>query len=93
MTDEKKNNITYLGSYTGDASKISVIDMLRDCIEDIKSGNRGNCKKAIVIFLEDTEDGQYDTGFSQAGMRMSEMVSLLSVIKHDMINIITGDYE
>jgi hypothetical protein len=91
--DENKSNITYLGSYTGDASKISVIDMLRDCIEDMKSGVRGGCKKAIVIFLEDTEDGQYDTGFSQAGMKMSEIVSLLSVIKHDVLDMLTSDYE
>jgi hypothetical protein len=59
----------------------------------MKSGVRGDCKKAIVIFLEDTEDGQYDTGFSQAGMKMSEIISLLSIIKHDLLNTIIGDYE
>jgi len=88
--DDKKNNVTYISAYTGDASKISVIDMLRDCIEDIKTRNRIDCKKAIVIFLHDMEDGQYDTGFSQAGMKTSEIVTLLSVVKHDLLDVLTG---
>lgn len=84
--DNEKNNVTYIGKYTQDASKISVIDMLRDSIEDVKSGNRRECRKAIVIFLDDTENGQYDAGFNQAGMKVSEMIALIEYIKHDLLD-------
>ncbi len=55
--------------------------MLLDSLRRVQSG--GDChkvKKAMVIFLDDN-DGAYNTGFQQAGMRMSECVALCEVAK------------
>ena len=58
---------------------------LEDAIGDV--GNEGalqSGKKAIIIALDDTE-GEYDISWYQAGMKMSEMLSLLEVAKQRVL--------
>lgn len=56
----------------------SIKDMLKDLVEDDERLERYN--KALVVLLDD-RDGKYITGFSQAGMRMSECVLLCELGK------------
>lgn len=54
---------------------------LEDAIADIgEHGALKSGKKIIIISLDDTE-GQYSANWYQAGMKMSEMLSLLEVAK------------
>jgi len=74
-----KDKVISLAERFEDATKWSVEDMLLDALERVRSGEKAN-KKAIVLFLDDTED-RYLHGFSQAGMAMSECVLLCEMAK------------
>lgn len=80
------NNITNLGMYAQDARMISPEGCLRNCIaEDIgKRGAFKKGKKLIIICLDDLDEG-YTISWSQAGMKVSEIISLLDVAKHEFI--------
>lgn len=56
----------------------TVTQLLEDEIGEQE--NRGNPDKAIIIYLNTAED-QYSVGWSQAGLKMSECVSLLDIAK------------
>lgn len=53
--------------------------MLHEVISDIKHDRR-SFNKALVIFLDDT-DCQYNPGFANAGMSMTECIGLCEVMK------------
>lgn len=74
------DNITYLADCTGDSMKWTVDQMLRDAVNEVSSGRR-TPTKAIVIYLDDSDNG-YHVGFSQSGMRLSEIVALTTVLNH-----------
>ncbi len=48
--------------------------------------------KCLVLFLWDG-DSKYDTRFFNAGMSLSQMVSLLEVNKAKFINMMTNQHE
>lgn len=62
------------------------------CIQSVLHddlGKRGAFKKGtkiLVLALDDT-DGEYSFSFSQGGMKVSEMISLISVFKKYLINM------
>lgn len=77
MSDD---NLISLSAATGDASFDSPEQVLRDAIKEI--GQRGafeKGKKLLILALDD--DGQYTISFMQAGMKMSECVTLCEVAK------------
>lgn len=41
--------------------------------------------KALVILLWDEKESQYDTGFFNSGMKLSEVVALIEYVKHDIL--------
>lgn len=64
--------------------------MLYHCLEDIKAGKvfespERKVRKGIVIFLNEDE-GHYDSHFYQAGMKMSECLALVEVVKEKILN-------
>lgn len=80
------DNITNLGMYAKDARMVSPEGCLRNCLsEDIgKRGAFKKGKKLIIICLNDSDD-EYEISWSQAGMKVSEIISLLDVAKHEFI--------
>lgn len=60
------------------------VDVLQDAIKELEAGTR-KANKLVVLFLDDVEGQAYNTGFSQSGLRMSELVALLEVTKFNII--------
>lgn len=75
-----KDKVVSLSKITGDAGFDSPEQVLRDAIKEI--GRRGafeNGKKLLILALDD--NNQYSVSFMQAGMKMSECVTLCEVAK------------
>ena len=64
---------------------------LRDCIDNDIGKARAfkNAKKLIIIALDDTE-GEYNTSWNQAGMKSSEIISLLETVKYGFCSELKG---
>lgn len=78
MSDDKK--VISLSGATGNAGFQSPEQALRDAISEIgQSGAFKDGKKLLILALDD--EGQYDISFIQAGMRMSECITLCEVAK------------
>lgn len=78
MSDDKK--VISLAGVTGDAGFQSPEQLLREAIKEIgKSGAFEKGEKLLILALDD--NGQYDISFMQAGMKMSECVTLCEVAK------------
>jgi len=78
MSDDGK--IISLSEATGDAGFQSPSQVLEAASKEI--GERGafkNGKKLLILALDD--DGQYSVSFMQAGMKMSECLTLCEVAK------------
>ena len=79
--------IKSIGYLKNDATLISPVDCLRDCLEN-DIGKREafiKGKKLIVIGLDDADD-EYQWSFNQAGMSISEIVALLEIVKKQIID-------
>ena len=77
-----KKKITSLGNHACNALMVTPTQCLQDCLEN-DIGKRGAFKKGkkmIILVLDDTE-GCYITNFTQAGLKFSEIVSLLELMK------------
>lgn len=74
--------IESMSKYTGDATLRSPRECLEDCIKDIEQekGAFMNGKKLLVLCLDD-QDGNYCISFSQAGMTMSQCLTLAETSK------------
>lgn len=76
-----KSNIINLSEVTGNAGFDSSETLLRKCLEDDVIETH---KHALLIFLNN-EDGAYDISFRNAGMRRSEMIALLEILKAQLV--------
>ena len=74
MTDK----ITSLGIATNNGRMMSPIDQLKQAIADIEAGHID--PDQILILSVNTKD-QYSVNFHQAGLKMSECLSLCEVAK------------
>ena len=76
------NDIILLGNHSNNAATISPEQCLQNCLENYvgKRGAFKKGKKLIVLALDDTE-GEFNTNFTQAGMKNSEILALLTVMK------------
>lgn len=75
------SNVVSMAEATGDGTLCSPRDALEDVIKDMDTGGPlRHCKKVVILSLEDTDD-QYKVSFTQAGMRMSECISLCEIAK------------
>jgi hypothetical protein len=80
-------SVVPIREHSNDSGHITVRELLQDAIKYIDENPEsiaGRSRKALIIFLDDTE-GNYDTRFSQAGMRMSECVTLCEVAKYPFL--------
>lgn len=76
-------NVRSINAHKNDAALMTPTDALREALSDIQKGII-TPNKLIVVALDDT-DGMYSTRFVQANMKMSEIVALLEVMKHNII--------
>lgn len=78
MTD----NIVNLSDATGNATYRSPEQCLRDISDNLigKHGAFKDGKKVLVLCLDDTK-GEYSVSWSQAGMKMSECISLCTIMR------------
>lgn len=67
-----------------DSTYWSPEQMLEDALAQVRRGERRG-RKAVVIFLDESDDS-YNVGWTQAGMKCSEMVGLAEVFKVDVLN-------
>lgn len=61
----------------------TVGDALKDALKDYESGETrlAQANKVVIIGLIDEPDGEYDVTYTQAGMKASEIISLLEIMK------------
>lgn len=83
MNDD--HNVIPIGLASNDASRISVTDMISNEAKRCNAGENHKFNKAIIIYLND-EDQHYDIAWSNAGMRLSEIIALLDIAKHNIVN-------
>jgi len=81
------NKISFLADVQDNANLISPEMCLISELQDVR---KGPPDKLIVLKLWDS-DNRYLTGFSQSGMRCSEMIALLEVMKRRIITIMDVD--
>lgn len=67
-----------------DSRRYSCSAVLREALDDVTTGKR-TPTKCVVLFLDDGAPQRYNTGWVQSGMKMSEMVALMEVIKQRII--------
>lgn len=77
------NDVILLGKTTCNALMISPEQVLAEVQRELKE-NTPPLKKLIVITLNEA-DGHYDINWRQAGMKISEIIALLELAKHTMI--------
>ncbi|MCX8125534.1 MAG: hypothetical protein N3E40_00115 [Dehalococcoidia bacterium] len=71
-----------------DGTKWTVREMLEYALTDCPD----QFTKAVLILLDD-RNGSYNTGYYQAGMRVSQMVGLLEIVKQQFIDTMLLDYD
>tara|TARA_R110000850_G_scaffold30542_1_gene84033 strand:+ start:230 stop:505 length:276 start_codon:yes stop_codon:yes gene_type:complete len=67
----------------------TVIETLRDLANQIERGEV-EYNKCFVCLLNDEGEFNYSTGFRMSKLKGSEAVSLLEIIKSDLLNGING---
>ena len=78
-----KDNVINLSDVTGDAGMSSPKQALEDALKEIESNDVGgfkNCKKMLILALNEDDD-QYVVSFIQAGMKMSQCLTICEVSK------------
>jgi len=73
------NKVSYLADKTGNSSDWTVPQMLQDALAD-ETIIDGTFDKAVLIKLNN-KNGDYDVGFSQSGLSMSECIALADIAK------------
>ena len=68
------SKVVYLSERQNDGTLQTPRQMLDEAIESLPE----HYNKAVLVLLND-DDGAYDVGFYQSGMRMSEILALLRV--------------
>lgn len=75
------SKVSYLADKTGNGkSDWTVIQMLQDALDD-ETILDGTYDKAVLIRLNN-KDGDYNIGFSQAGLSMAECIALVEIAKN-----------
>lgn len=78
MSDD---NVISLAKKTDSAAFVSVEDALKEALADIgKNGAFKNGKKVLILAIDDTNEN-FDVSFIQAGMKMSQCVTVCEVAK------------
>lgn len=73
------SDIINISKKSGDASMQTPVMCLEDAIKEFEEGSIKDYKNVLVLALND--DGEYSVRFMQAGMKMSQCVTLCEVAK------------
>lgn len=76
--------VAKLSEFSGNGAHRSAIDAIVDHKSEIEDGRLKGYEKVIIVSLNDNE-GEYSVKWSQAGLKSSEMISLLEVAKMTML--------
>ncbi len=74
-------NIIRLGDKTGNAEMQDPVELLKDAIKEYEEGGYFEGREKLLILSLDDKEGEYSVSFMQAGMKMSQCVSLCEVSK------------
>lgn len=79
--------VTNIGDYANNAKMVSPEMCVKDCLENFigKKGAFKKGKKLLILCLDD-DDGLYAMSYMQAGMKVSEMVSMIEIAKNNFIS-------
>jgi hypothetical protein len=66
------DNVISMANTTENAKACAPVQMIKDAIKDISIGN---------VLMLDTNNGNYDVGFAQSGMTVSQYVAMLEIAK------------
>ena len=75
------NDVISLGGKTGDAFMVSPEQALKDALKETENGGCFEGRKKILILSLDDTNGKFSVNFIQAGMKMSECISVCEVSK------------
>ena len=75
------DNVISLASKADHAPFFTVKDIMHECHAKAETGEY---PKVLVLWLDD-RDGTYSTSFNQNVGSVSQMVSLLEIMKHNLI--------
>ncbi|TXH71302.1 MAG: hypothetical protein E6Q83_03610 [Thiothrix sp.] len=88
-----KDNVTSLAAHTGSAKHTSVVEMLRQAIDDIEKGVDDYYPNKAVLLLLDDKNDKYRPGFYNAGMKASEMTALTKIMSDKFSLAVSGIIE
>jgi len=75
------DNVKQISSKSGDGTMMDIKGALHDALQHVgEKGSFKNGKKILILALDDTEEN-YCISFIQAGMKMSECISLCETAK------------
>jgi len=81
-----KDKVVHMGIRKHDGTMLTPQTTLDLAARDLEEGGDWHgCKKVMVIFLDDSE-GDFDVGWRQSGMKMSECLALLKVAEIKVLN-------
>lgn len=78
--------VVSLFSRSKDPIHTSMSDMLEACLGKFKSGFYGKNVGALVVAWDRDSSDNYKTFYESSGMTASQVIALLEVIKHRILN-------
>lgn len=91
MSDEaEKTNVINMAKHTNNARHASIVEMLKQAIDDIEKGVDDYRPNKAVLLLLDDQDGRYSEGFYNAGMKTSELVGLTKIMSDKFSLAVSG---
>lgn len=82
MSDKK---ITSIKKNKTSALDWTVIETLKQLIEDIESGECNDYNACYISLMDTRDSDHYKRGFRMSGMRFTGAISLLEIQKQDMV--------
>ena len=73
-----------MANHSGDGTKWSPKDALNEAIESIDKNDGAfnqDLKKILIIAIEDSDVDNYNIGFIQSGLKMSECITACDIVK------------
>lgn len=78
---EPDQKVVSLGDAANNSMMTSPESALKDALNDLKTGERWEGRKKLLVLCLDADKGMFDLGYINAGMKASELVALLECAK------------
>lgn len=82
--DDPRSNVVGMATYKNDARGLTLGVMLRMLEHEINEGTLDPDSQALLILSKETKEG-FHFDFRNAGLRISEMISLVEIAKAKLI--------